>query len=288
MKKLTLLLIVGLLITSFSKADDDLWVDINFTRDSTLWLATVPELAVNQFSLQTTLDGEYLGNKMQGAFGRFAVSNYEYTPFNAENLEEQFIYAFRIHNNEQSYWALPGTADVGSLKVNFLCGNATGEAEIKVQYFDGMEEVPGEGEEEPQYNEIWKDFDPAVVIDVPPHAFGTSSFVVEKVLNLTGSPKLRLKGPTLRNVHIYAVSISKIKESGVPQIGAANFNFKVDGRNIQVVSNINVYEANIYDLSGNLLTTLNKDASYSFNQAGVYMVQIRTNEGSVTRKVAIM
>lgn len=288
MRKLTLLLTIGLLITSFSKADDDLWVDVNFTRDSTLWLGAVPELGAKNFDFMTPLEGEYLDFKMQGAFGRFAVNNYEYTPFNVENLEEKFIYAFRMHNNDLSYWSFPGTSDVGSIKLNFLCGNGTAEGEIKVQYFEGMEEVPGGEGEESQYNEIWKDFNPAVVINVPPHAFGTSSFVDEKVLNLTEPSRLRLKGPTLKNVHIFAASISKNKGSGVQDIGDANFNFKVDGRSIKVVSDINVYEANIYDLSGNLITTLNRDTSYSFNQAGVYVVQVKTKDGSVTRKVTIL
>lgn len=288
MRKLTLLLTIGLFMTSFTHADDDLWIDVNFTRDSTLWLSAVPELSPKNYDFFTPLDGEYLDNKIQGAFGKFAVNNYSYTPVNVENIEEQFIYAVRLHNNEQSYWAFPGTSDVGSIKLNFLCGNAGNPAEIKVQYFDGIEEVPGEDGGEPQQVEVWKDFNPAVVIDVPPHANSTSSFVAEKVLNLTEPSKLRLKGPTLRNVHIFAASISKNKNAGIQNIGTANFKFKVDGRSIKVVSNINVYETNVYDLSGNLLTTLNRDASYSFNQAGIYMVKVTTNEGSVTRKVTIM
>ncbi|GAB1416695.1 hypothetical protein MASR2M117_21010 [Paludibacter sp.] len=288
MRKLTFLLAIGLFMTSFTYADDDLWVDVNFTRDSTLWLGAVPDLAVKNYDFLTTLAGEYLDYKMNGAFGRFAVVNFSYTPFNVENLEEKFIYAFRMHNNEDSYWAFPGTSDVGSVKLNFMCGNKTAAGEIKVQYFDGMEEIPGQDGGEPQQIEIWKDFNPAVVFEVPPHDNSTSSFVAEKVLNLTEPSKLRLKGPTLKNVHIFAASISKNKNSGVQHIGAANFSLKVDGRSIKVVSNINVYETNVYDLSGNLLTTLNRDASYSFNQAGIYMVKVTTNEGSVTRKVTIM
>jgi len=284
MKKKILLLAAMLVVLTTVQANDDLWVDVNFTRDSTMWKEAFPELAVNGLNLQSTPspNGQYLGFGIDGAFGKFAVSNFTYNPFNAENLTEKFIYAIRLHNNETSYWSFPGTSDVGKIKVNGICGNATLDAQFTLQKFMGME---GEGE---TATEIWAEFDPVVTFVVPPHAFSTTSFVVEQELNLTEPTKLRFKGPTLRNVHLFAMSISKNTNASVGENLMDQIQMHVVGRKLEVKYNNMDFKATVFDLAGANLGKIRQGETYTLPVAGTYLVRVETLEGTITKKVVVL
>lgn len=283
MKKKILLLTAMLVVLITAQANDDLWVDVNFTRDSTMWKEAFPALAVNGLNLQSTPspNGEYLGFGIDGAFGKFAVSNFSYTPFNTENITEQFIYAIRLHNNATSYWSFPGTSDVGKIKINAICGNATSDAQFTLQKFMGMD---GEGEEA---TEIWAEFEPAVTFIVPPHEFSTTSFVVEKTLNLTEPTKLRFKGPTLRNVHIFAMSISKNPNAGVGETLMSKFGMSLNGRSFEIKSDVQGYNATIFNPAGLQVGSLRTGETFTFATAGVYLVRVETAEGTFAKKIAV-
>ncbi|MCK9506916.1 MAG: T9SS type A sorting domain-containing protein [Pigmentiphaga sp.] len=297
MAKKLLLMITAIAIFTTSYADDDLWIDINFTRDSTMWLEALPDISLTGgpwegigFNSQVSLSGEYEVNGatygIVGAFGRFAVNNYSYTPLNAENLEEQFIYAYRLANNENTYFALPGTSDVGSVKIHYLCGNKTDVGLIKLQKFAGVEEVQGEEGEEPTFRELWEDFSPAITFDVPPHDGSLTSFYSENKVNLTEVSKLRLKGPALRNVHIFSIQVSKYVETGLQSNIFDNVQFNLTKRNL-TISNINNFNAEVYNLAGIKLGNFKDNETYSFNNSGVYLIQLKTDLGNTTKKIIV-
>lgn len=281
MKKNFLLLAATLVVLTTVQANDDLWVDLNFTRDSTMWKEAFPPLAVTSFSFQCVplTDTDYLGHTCDGTFGKFAVSNYVYTPINAENIAEQFIYAFRLSSTSTTTnWTFPGTPDVGKIKVHVLCGNATAEGEFTLQKY-----VSGEGAEA-----IWEEFDPVVKFIAPAHAFSTSSFVVEKTLNLTGPSKLRFKGPALKNVHFYAVTISKNTNSGVADKLMDQIQLHVVGRSLEVKYNNMDFTATVFDLAGVNMGKIRQGETYTLPVAGTYLVRVETLEGTITKKVVVL
>lgn len=244
MKKKILLLMTVLASFTVSQATEGYWVDVNFTRDSTMWIEALPELSVVNLNLQTAVDGDYLGFNVNGAFGRFAGAKYSYTPLNVENEEERFIYALRMHNNDDSHFTFPEIENAGKIKVHFLCGNASLNAEVTLQKLVGEE---------------WVEFDPEIKFDVPPHDNSTTSFVLEKDLNITDSVKLRLKGPTLRNVHIYSVSISKVTTTGIntPDINKIKV-YPVPASNHLTVSGLSgtASELQIVNVTGQTVKTI--------------------------------
>jgi len=298
MFKKFLLLIAVLVSFTAIYADDNLWIDVNFTRDSTTWKEVLGPLTETGRwegigpNLQVTgLTGTYtVGDNaygIVGSFGRFAVNNYSYTPFNAENIEEQFIYAYRLANNDNTYFTLPGTSDVGSVKIHYLCGNATGEGLIKLQKFDGLEEIPGEEGGDPTYVEKWVDFDPAITFDVPPHGFATSSFYDVKEVNLNEVNKLRLKGPALKNVHIFTIQVSKYVHSGVQENRMDDLQFTLSGKVLTVSNNTVHFNAEVYNLAGVHVGSFTTNEAYTFTASGVYMVKVKNGLGSLTKKLIV-
>ena len=124
MKKSAFILIGLLTLFNVLKAEE-YWIDINFTRDSTMWLEAFPELAVSGLNLQSSPNGTYLGYSCRGAFGKFAVTGYSYTPLNRDNTDDRFKYAFRLSSQTTNHWTFPEIQDAGTIRVNVLCGNAT-------------------------------------------------------------------------------------------------------------------------------------------------------------------
>lgn len=294
MKQKFLLMLCTSALVFTTQANDDLWLDVNFTRDSTAWLAAVPELAANGLNMQTSLNGSYFDLDadgepdfgMNGAFGTFAVNNYSYTPYNLHNLNEQFKYAFRMHNNDASYWAFPGTSNLGSITINFLCGNATNGAIIYVQKFAGMREIPGEDGGEPTYEEIWEDFNPAITLEAPPHEFSTSSFADTAVVNLTEPSRLRFKGPTNKNIHIFAVTFTKNPNSEVQQISRDQLNLQLNGRVLQITDNI-AFHATIINMAGMQIGQFKQGENYTFQTPGSYIIRVESATNVAMRKIVV-
>jgi len=280
MKKKILLLSVVLAAFATLQASEDYWVDLNFTRDSVMWKNVFPPLVVAGYSSQCVplANTDYLGYTCDGTFGKFAVSNYVYTPINAENINEQFIYAFRVTSNSATtHWTFPGTSDVGKIKVHVLCGNATADGEFTLQKY-----VSGEGAEA-----IWEEFDPVVKFVVPAHAFSTTSFVVEKTLNISVPTKLRFKGPAVKNVHFYAVTISKNTNSAVDANLMDKIRINLVGRSLEVKYNDMDFTASVYNLAGIQISKLKRGELFTIPVAGSYLVQVDTSEGTITKKVVV-
>lgn len=281
MKKTFLLLFVFVAVSATLLHAQDNWVDVNFTRDSTMWKESFPPLAVSSYSYQCipVVDNVYNGFKCDGTFGKFAVSNFSYTPFNADDLQKQLIYAFRFTSNSATTnWTFPEVPNVGKIRVNVMCGNVSLAGEFKLQKY-----VSGTG-----IDEVWADFDPAVKFIVPAHNNSTTSFIVEQELNLTGPIKLRFLGPAVKNVHMYAVSISKNLNAAVSEEMMSKYKLNLVGRNLKINSEEMNFKAVVYNLSGIQVGTILKGESISLPVAASYIVKIKTSEGLITKKLVVL
>jgi len=278
MKKIIMILFVAFAFTNVVHAVEEYWVDIDFTRDSTMWKDAFPELAVSGLNLQSSPNGTYLGYSCRGAFGKFAVSNYVYTPLNRDNTDNRFIYAFRVSNATTNHWTFPEIADAGILRVHVLSGNATTAGVLPLQINTATGEEP----------DNWVNLDPAVDVTAPPHAFSDTSFIYEKVLNMTGPVKLRFRYSSSVNVHIYAITISKkgpLSNVSTNEINKMQLN--LSGRSLHI-ANLNVdYKASIYNLAGVQIGQLQKGRTFDFQSPGHYIVKIETAEKTFTRKIVV-
>lgn len=281
MKKNLLLLLVLLAGSTTLLQAQDNWIDVNFTRDSTMWLASFPPLAVNTYSLQCTpvADNTYLGFKFDGTFGKFAVINYSYTPFNSDNLQQKLIYAFRLSSTSTTTnMTFPEVPNVGKIRVNLLCGNATADGQFTLQKY-----ISGDAPDE-----VWADFDPVVSFTAPAYGTATTSFTVEKELNIAGPIRLRFKGPAGRNVHLYTVTISKNTNSAVSEEMMNKFTLNLIGHTLKINSEEMNFNAVIYNLSGIQVGMIQKGESINLPVAASYIVKIKTSDGIITKKLVVL
>lgn len=263
------------LVVSSSDVTDEYWINVNFTKDSTLWKSELPPLAINGVNYQSSLNGTYLGYAATGAFGKFAVSGYSYTPFNADDLNEQFIYAFRLSTGASSLWTFPMIPNAGTIRMHVLCGNPAASGEFTLQ-----KNISGE-------ESGWEDFDPVIKFTAPAHASSTKSFVLEKELNLNEAIQLRLKGPATKNVHIYAITISKNNLSNISVSEVDKLKLNITGRRFSIVSDTG-YNATIFNMSGLHMGNLKQGEQFMFSHAGHYLVQIKMTDKVIVRKIAII
>lgn len=264
-----------LVVSSEADVTDEYWININFTRDSTLWKTALPPLAVNGLNYQSSLNGTYLGYSCAGAFGKFAVTGYEYTPFNADNLNEQFIYAFRLSTGASSQWTFPVVPNAGKIRMHLLCGNATATGEFTLQKNTSGEEAG------------WEDFNPVIKFTAPAHNFSTKSVVLEHELNIDVATMLRLKGPATRNVHLYAITISKNNTTNVLAGETDELILNLTGRKFRISGDA-VYNAEIYNMSGLRMGSLKSGEQFTFSHAGHYLVQINMADKKIVRKIAVI
>ena len=263
-----------LVISSDSEASDEYWIDIDFTRDSTLWKTALPPLAVSGLNYQSSLNGTYLGYNCAGAFGKFAVTGYTYTPLNADDLNEQFIYAFRLSTAASSQWTFPVVPNAGTIKMHLLCGNATAAGEFTLQKNTSGEET------------TWEDFNPVIKFTAPAHNFSTNSFVVEHELNLDVATMLRLKGPATKNTHLYAITISKKKATKL-FVGEINeLQLNLTGRRLRILNDAD-YSAAIFNMTGLRMGSLKSGEQFTFSHNGHYLVQINMADKSIIKKIAV-
>ena len=280
MKKIYILLLVMLFGINLLQAQstEDYWVDVHFTRDSTTWLEAFPALQVVNFELSTMVDGEYQGSYFWGAFGRFAVAAYSYTPLNAENDQERFIYAFRMGNNATSQWVFPEVPNASKIKIHYICGNVSNPAEFTLQKY-----ISGEGTEA-----IWEEFDPVIKFSIPPHANSTISFFEEKDLNIQTPTKLRLKGPTLRNVHLFTLTIAKHNAvSTFTENEMDRMHLNLIGRSLDIRNFDADFKASIYNFSGQSLGSFRKGESFTFPVTGPYLIRVESSGKTITKKIIV-
>lgn len=263
-----------LVVLDHGDVTENNWLDLNFTRDSTMWKNAFPPMSMNGLSLQSAPNGDYIGYSCTGAFGKFAVSNYDYTPYNVEDLNEQFIYAFRLGTGSSSHWTFPVIPDAGTIKMHLLCGNSSSDGEFVLQ------KSSGDGQ--------WEDFDPVVNIVAPANGLSTKSFLVEKELNMDGPVQLRLKGPATKNVHIYAVTISKKDVTAIPDTQKDDLRLCLSGRQLVIQTAKDGFNAFIYSSGGILKGYLSAGEVFSFSDPGAYVVKVLTSGGIITKKIIIV
>lgn len=277
MKKVLLLLAMFAGSTVLLQAQDN-WIDVNFTRDSTMWKETMPVMAVvATYNYQCIPDvtNTYLGYKFDGAFGRFGVNGYSYTPINADNPLQKLIYAFRLASTSTTTnMTFPEVQNVGKIRVNFLCGNATAAAEFTLQKY-----ISGEG-----VDEVWADFDPVIKFNAPAHAFSTTSFTDEKEVNIVGPVKLRFKGPAVKNLHIFAVTFTK-GTTGLNEAKMNNIKIQLANRKLQIDNAGEDFKATIYNLTGVQLGNIKRGEFFNIQAVGSYLVRIQTADRIITKKI---
>lgn len=268
-----------LIVSSEANYKDEYWININFTQDSTLWKTALPPLATNGLSIQCSLNGNFLGNNMIGAFGRFSVSNFDYTPFNSENLNEKFIYSFRLSTNKTNQWILPYLPNIGKLKIHFINGSNVGNTYIPIQ-----KNIADAGQ-----SPVWVDFDPKIEINAPVHGFSNKSFTFEIVLNTDIPTQLRLAPSTNYNFCIFSVSISKNQSLQIDINKNSEVKFKICGRSLKIESeNDQSFNALIFNSIGQLIGEYFSGDTVNFNQSGYYLIKTKIANNIKTHKVTIL
>ena len=277
MKKQLLFLAMFAVYSVMLQAQDN-WIDLNFTRDSTMWKEAMPPMAVYatySYQCVPAVDSTYLGYKFNGTFGRFGIAGYSYTPLNADDLEKQLIYAFRLTSTSNTtHMTFPEVPNVGKIRVNMICGNISAAGEFTLQKY-----ISGEGVEE-----VWADFDPVVKFIAPAHASSTTSFIDEKELNLAGPVRLRFKGPAVKNVHIFAVTFSK-GTTGLNEEKMNNIEIQLTNRKLQINNAGDDFNAAIFNLSGIQLGSIKSGEYFNIPAVGSYLVRIKTADGIITKKI---
>lgn len=267
-----------LVVSSQTDSGTDYWIDVDFTRDSTMWKTAFPMLAVNGLNLQCSPSGEYLGFGCTGAFGKFAVSNYVYTPFNLENLNEKFIYSYRISTNKTNQWIFPVLPNIGKIKVHYLSGSNVGSTIIPLQ-----KNIAETGQ-----SPNWVDFDPKIEITAPPHGFSANSFVFEKELNLDGITQLRFAPSSNYNFCFYAVSISKNLKTDIKEEVENDIKINLAGRSLQVTNNNFDIYSSIYTVAGLKIGDIKKNENFIFQTTGIYILAIKTPGKTITKKITVI
>lgn len=286
MKKMILLLGFTLLCVAGSYADDNVWADINFTRDSVLWgQGTTPPQPNNQ-SYSDRVFGDYTIN---GFFGRF---NATMRKLNSENLEEQFIMSWRLSKNVANQLVFPEYDNIGNFKMHFLNTSNTDGAKLSLQYRSGFDE-----NDKP----VWSDFDPVISISVDPSDGSTSSVVIDTALNISDPIQIRIA--PLKDVagnyflQVFAVSISKYvadddDDDDEDPISALTytsnqFQFHLNQSNLFVDSKNIAFVAHVYNVAGVQVGSFTNNQTFKFDAAGQYIVKLETAQGTVVKKLAV-
>lgn len=281
MKKILLLSFIMLAgFVSVTKASEEYWVDVNFTRDSTSWLSTFPALAPSGDNMQVSVNGTFQGFNCKGTFGKFAPSATVYQPFNIENASEHFIYAFRLNRADNVYWTFPEVSNVSKIKVHVQCGSPDTPGEFTLQKCTGTVEGV----------DTWAEFDPAIKFSAPGNGNLATDVVIEKTLNISTPVKLRFLslGSATKNVHLYAVTISKYTVAGIDENVIDGVKLNLSGRTIEIVGGEgkNLQTA-IYDMSGIQIGKMENTGSFTLPSAGAYLVRIKTADKMVTKKIMV-
>ncbi|OJV31996.1 MAG: hypothetical protein BGO29_00735 [Bacteroidales bacterium 36-12] len=283
MKKIILLLSMLPLFTIGSYADDELWADINFTRDSVFWgQGTEPPQPNNQ-NYQNVEFGDYTIN---GFFGRF---NNTMRKLNSENLEEQFIMSWRLSRNAANQFVFPEYDNVGRFKMHFFNTSTATGCYFYLQYRTGFDDND---------NPVWSSFDPEIKIPVDASDGSASSVVIDTALNIDHAIQLRIAPITYQEggsgnyyLQVFAVSISKYEEedpdpdTGVNTTQQVEYKVLIQNRTLQI--DAPSYQATVYHTSGVKIGTFSNNQSYHFDLPGQYIVKIETAQGTVVKKLAV-
>jgi len=278
MKKIIIILMVAFAFTNVVHADEEIWADINFTRDSTFW-GQGPEEPNFQLYDNREFSGGYI---VHGQFGRFSAA---LRPYNANDTEERFKFSHRLSRAAANQFVFPKYADIGRIIIHYY--NASN---VYAGYLPLQKNIAADGDPA-----SWADFDPKIEFYVPVNASSTNSFVVDTVLNL-GATQLRLG--SIRNPHIAATSIPNVQiysiqiyEKGpsvnVDQNKIDEIQLKLTDRSLQI-SNVGIdYKASIYNLAGVQIGQLQKGRTFDFQSSGHYVVKIETAKKTITRKIVV-
>lgn len=264
---LSLLIIVSLPI----KADS--LIDIDFTRDSTLWNAAFPQMTWNANGKDFMIGqlNNYKANDcfFKGAYGRF----YGNDPYDVENQCKVYTYSFRIANTGNSYIELPEIQYAKDITIHCRSGNTNQPADFAIEKLNGS-----------QWELISN-------MSCPANENSDHDEVIRKNLNINKPVKLRLYGAS-KNLHIYTVQVTGFGETAVRGINEnPGFDLWIWDNVLHVDNqqgeNVNLY---IMDMVGKIVynTILNQsaDMQIKYNQ-GCYIVKAINGQKMITKKIII-
>lgn len=170
-------------------------IDINFTRDSTLWRNKFPAMSWN--TAQTDFFAGGINNyaidgfTFKGAYGRFNPGGGNYNqPIDSEDPCNQYVYSFRIANTGNSYIGFPEVPDAGQLTIHCKSGNVSESAVFYVERF---------------INGKWERIRTMVA---PAHGNRDYDVVLRQNFNIDTPVKLRIYGAS-KNLHVYSISLTE-------------------------------------------------------------------------------
>jgi len=194
MKRISLYLIISIFSTFKMIGTPVELINIDFTKDSTLWKTQFPELSWNTYNTDFTVPindlqlGDY---KFKGTYGKFnSGAGVKAQPIRNDAQNSHRRWAFRIDNTGTSYLELPSLASAGKFTVWCKNGNQTEEGVFYIQKL---------------VDNTWTTIK---TIYAPPHYDKDYEQQVEEYLNIPTSVTLRLYGAS-KNIHVYKVSVNE-------------------------------------------------------------------------------
>lgn len=168
-------------------------IDIDFTRDSTLWIEKFPGMTWNtnktDFTLGSLDNFSAGGLTFKGSFGKFNPGTGVYAqPIDSEDPCKIYIWAFRLANTGNSYIVFPEVQNAGVLTIHCKSGNS---AENAVFYIEKL--VDGK----------WIHVRTMIA---PPHKNLDYDVVLRQNLNIGIPVSLRIYGAS-KNLHVYSINL---------------------------------------------------------------------------------
>lgn len=198
MKKFYLLIFVFVLIHCPQSVNASELINIDFTRDSTVWKSKFPKTtrSVTQNELFAQVSDKHIDNfSFNGDFGKFnADAGVRAQPVCSENLTIHHTWAFRINNTGASNIELPRVSSAGKLTIFCKNSNEALEDTFYIQKKSG------------------KNWETIRTIFLPPHYDQNYEQQSENYLDINSSVELRIAGAT-RNTFVYAVRLNSYDAS---------------------------------------------------------------------------
>lgn len=166
-------------------------LNIDFTRDSTLWKTKFPVPSQNGADYFVSIPDSTIDSyKFSGSFGRYNPgATVRAQPLEVENQIKHRRWAFRLTNNSTSYMELPELSSAGKFTVFCKNGNQTTEAVFYLQKL-----VEG----------TWVTIK---TMYAPPHYDKDYEQQIEEYLQFDSPVKLRFYGAT-KYVHLYEIRVN--------------------------------------------------------------------------------
>ncbi|MCK9506918.1 MAG: T9SS type A sorting domain-containing protein [Pigmentiphaga sp.] len=248
-------------------------IDIDFTRDSTMWNQAFPQMTWNANGKDFMIGqlNNYKADQcyFRGAYGRF----YGNDPYDSEDQCKAHTYSFRVSNAGNNYIELPEIKNAKDIIIHCRSGNTNLSADFALEKQNGNN---------------WE-----IISNMSCPANGNSDFdeVLKKELNINKPVKLRIYGAS-RNLHVYSIKVSDNSETAIKNINQ-DINFDIwTWNNLLHLDNHNGDNVNIsiMDLVGKVVYNKtfydNTDISLNFSN-GYYIVKAQRDNDIITKKIII-